>query len=58
MTGPADGAPDFGDFVIVLLAGMLADLRDRLLEDGFEGAAELVGDLVEATDDYVRRLRA
>ncbi len=47
------GAPDLGDFVVVLLAGTLAGLRDRLASDGFEGAAELVADLVEAADDYI-----
>jgi hypothetical protein len=47
------GAPDLGDLVVVLLAGTLAGLRDRLASDGFEGAAELVADLVEAADDYI-----
>jgi hypothetical protein len=47
------GAPDLGDFVIVLLSGTLAALRDRLLADGFATAAELVADLAELTDDYV-----
>jgi hypothetical protein len=45
--------PDLGDFVIVLLSGTLAALRDRLLADGFSTAAELVADLAEVTDDYV-----
>jgi hypothetical protein len=47
------GAPDLGDFVIVLLAGTLAALRDRLQSDGFATAADLVADLAELTDDYV-----
>jgi hypothetical protein len=47
------GEPDLGDFVIVLLAGTLAALRDRLLSDGFASAADLVADLAELTDDYV-----
>jgi hypothetical protein len=47
--------PDLGDFVIVLLSGTLAALRDRLLADGFATAAELVADLAELTDDYVAR---
>jgi hypothetical protein len=47
------GEPDLGDFVIVLLAGTLAALRDRLLADGFASAADLVADLAELTDDYV-----
>jgi hypothetical protein len=45
--------PDLGDLVIVLLAGTLASLRERLADDGFADAAHLVGDLVEATDDYL-----
>ena len=45
--------PDLGDLIIVLLAGTLAGLRDRLESDGFEPAAELVADLVEITDDYL-----
>ena len=46
-------AADLGDFVIVLLAGTLAGLRDRLAADGFIQAAELVADLVEVTDAYL-----
>lgn len=46
-------APDLGDLVIVLLASTLAGLRDRLAHDGFDPAAELVGDLVDITDDYL-----
>lgn len=53
MTRPRKREPDLGDLVIVLLAGSLAGLRDRLYQDGFEAAAELVTDLVEATDDYL-----
>jgi hypothetical protein len=49
----ADAGLDLGDLVVVLLAGTLAGLRDRLLHDGFEAAASLVADLVEITDDYV-----
>jgi hypothetical protein len=48
-------APDLGDFVVVLLAGTLSGLRDRLLSDGFERAAELVADLVDVADDYILR---
>lgn len=68
MTGPdaaaaagADGEPripDLGDLVVVLLAGTLAGLRDRLAQDGFDPAAELVADLVEITDDYLTRVAA
>lgn len=46
-------APDLGDIVVLLLAGTLAGLRDRLTSDGFVRAAELVGDLVEITDHYL-----
>ena len=48
--------PDLGDLVIVLLASTLAGLRDRLHEDGFEPAAELVADLVEIADEYLTRV--
>lgn len=50
--------PDLGDLVIVLLASTLAGLRDRLDEDGFETAAELVADLVEVADDYLTHIPA
>lgn len=49
----ADGAPDLGDLVIVLLASTLAGLRDRLASDGFGDAADLVADLVEVADGYI-----
>ena len=55
MKRAAQGA-DLGDLVVVLLASTLAGLRDRLLQDGFDAAAELVADLVEATDDYLGRV--
>jgi hypothetical protein len=45
--------PDLGDLVVVLLASTLAGLRDRLAADGFHDAAELVDDLVDATDLYL-----
>ena len=48
-----DDAPDLGDLIVMLLAGTLAGLRDRLEVDGFEPAAELVADLVEIADDYL-----
>ena len=47
---------DLGDLVVVLLASTLAGLRDRLAEDGFEPAADLVADLVEVADDYLTRV--
>jgi hypothetical protein len=45
--------PDLGDLVIVLLPGTLAGLRDRLADDGFERAADVVADLVDVADDYI-----
>lgn len=45
--------PDLGDLVIVLLAGTLAGLRDRLDADGFDRASELVADLTSRCDRYV-----
>lgn len=44
---------DLGDVVVLLLAGTLAGLRDRLDDDGFTRAGELVGDLVEIADLYL-----
>ena len=54
----APGKPNMGDLVVALLASTLAGLRDRLHDDGFERAAELVADLVEITDDYLTRVAA
>jgi hypothetical protein len=54
----AEGAPDLGDLVLVLLASTLAGLRDRLLEDGFESSGEVVADLVELLDDYISSVAA
>lgn len=51
-------APDLGDLVVVLLANMLAGLRDRLVDDGYGRAADMVGDLVDVTDDYLSRIAA
>ncbi|MGH2806432.1 MAG: hypothetical protein ACRDKT_04060 [Actinomycetota bacterium] len=53
-----DGPLDLGDFAIALLAGVLAALRDRLAEDLYEGAADLVADLVEVTDEYLMHVTA
>jgi hypothetical protein len=53
MRRQAERVPDLGDLVVILLAGTLAGLRDRLAQDGFESAADMVGDLVELTDDYI-----
>ena len=46
---------DLGDLVLVLLAGTLAGLRDRLYRDGFPSAGDVVADLVEFIDDYLAR---
>jgi hypothetical protein len=43
---------DLGDLVIALLFGSLAGVRDRLAKAGFERAAALVADLVEAAEDF------
>lgn len=56
MTPTRTEAPNLGDLVVVLLASTLAGLRERLHTDGFDDAAELVGDLVEIIDDYLMRL--
>jgi hypothetical protein len=56
MPTPSECAgPDLGDLVILLLAGTLTGLRDRLAADGYERASTLVADLVDVTDDYVSR---
>ena len=44
---------DLGDLVIVLLAGTLAGLRDRLDSDGFGKASEFVAELTDRCDRYV-----
>jgi hypothetical protein len=44
------GTSDLGHIVLLLLAGTLSGLRDRLALDGFRREADLVGDLVEITD--------
>ena len=46
-------SPDLGDLVIVLLAGTLAGLRDRLQSDGFDQACGLVSELTERCDTYL-----
>ena len=57
-TSPGPAPADLGDLVILLLAGTLSGLRDRLHSDGYERSADLVADLVEIADDYVTRLPA
>ena len=53
-----DDGPDLGDLVIVLLAGTLAGLRDRLAQDGFPKASELITRLVQAADGYLESLES
>ncbi|MDQ3964621.1 MAG: hypothetical protein M3277_12045 [Actinomycetota bacterium] len=50
--------PDLGDLVVVLLAGTLAGLRDRLSDDGFDPAAEFVAQLVTRCDEYLEEVAA
>ena len=50
---PAEPCAELGDLVLVLLAGTLQALSDRLQGDGYDGAAEVVADLVEVVDDYL-----
>jgi hypothetical protein len=45
--------PGLGDLVIVLLSGTLAGLRDRLWDDGYRVAADLIADLVSRCDRYL-----
>lgn len=49
----AKAPADLGDLVVVLLAGTLSGLRDRLWDDGFQKAADLVADLVIRCDVYI-----
>ena len=53
MQSNEQATPDLGNFVIVLLAGTLAALRDRLMEEGFAKAADHVARLVDLCDGYV-----
>jgi hypothetical protein len=41
---------------MILLAGTLTNLRDRLDADGYDRPARVVADLVDITDDYLERL--
>jgi hypothetical protein len=50
-------AADLGDIIVMLLASTLAGLSDRLASDGFEGPADLVGELVEVIDGYLVTVR-
>ena len=48
--------PDLGDLVIVLLAGTLSGLRDRLEKDGFPAASEFVAELVDRCDVHLEEV--
>ena len=48
-----DLTADLGDLVIVLLASTLAGLRDRLADDNFTKASELVAELTNRCDTYL-----
>lgn len=48
-----ESTADLGDLVIVLLAGTLAGLRDRLWDDGFRVASDVVADLTCRCDRYL-----
>ena len=49
-------SPDLGDLVIVLLASTLAGLRDRLNDDGFKSASELVAGLTNTCDSWLQEV--
>ena len=51
-----ESTPDLGDLIIVLLAGTLAGLRDRLEGDGFAPASEFVAELTERCDSYLEEV--
>ena len=50
-----DLTADLGDLVIVLLASTLAGLRDRLADDNFTKASELVADSPPAVTPTSRK---
>jgi hypothetical protein len=53
MEADKQSTADLGDLVIVLLAGTLAGLRDRLAQDGFPKAADLIARLVEEAGGFL-----
>ena len=56
MPTPETSSADLGDLVIVLLASTLSGLRDRLADDGFERASELVAELTERCEVYIEEV--
>lgn len=53
ISSPTTSECDLGDLVIVLLAGTLAGLRDRLDGDGFPQASDFVAELTSQCDTYL-----
>lgn len=53
ISAPTINEPDLGDLGIVLLAGTLAGLRDRLDGDGFPQASDFVAELTSQCDTYL-----
>jgi len=51
-----DHTTNLGDLVIVLLASTLAGLRDRLAEDNFAKASELVAELTDRCGAYLEEM--
>jgi hypothetical protein len=50
-----EGRSCLGEILLVLLSATLSGIRDRLHDDGYDEEADLVGDLVDITDDYLAR---
>ncbi len=48
-----DDGPNLGDLLILMLASTLHGFRDRLVDDGYRNAADLIADLIEVVDDYL-----
>ncbi|HEU4481062.1 MAG TPA: hypothetical protein VFS18_04180 [Actinomycetota bacterium] len=46
---------DMGDLLVFLVASTVATVRDRLLEDGHVHAGDLLDEVTEVLDDFVRR---
>lgn len=45
--------PDLGHLVVILLAGTLSGVRDRLHKDGFARAGMFIGVLCDMTDAWL-----
>jgi hypothetical protein len=55
-SGPQAGGADLGDFIVVLLAGTLWGLRDRLYDEAYPVAGDLLADLIEVVDGYLAQV--